>query len=78
MAGCARAETAQDKQIGEMREQITRMQQERDDFDKRLGQVEVAMAEEKAPADTAKAEPSQVAPPRVVQLGGDDDGANDD
>ncbi len=79
--GCARAETVQDRQISEMREQITRMQTERDDFDKRLGQLEVAMADEKpppaAPGAAKKQQPAS-APPRVVQLGGDDDSENDD
>ena len=78
-AGCTRAESAQDKQLAEMREQISRMQQDHDRFDQRLGAVEVAMADEKPPAANEPAKKAQPGPPpRVVQLGGEDDGANDD
>jgi tol-pal system protein YbgF len=86
--GCARAETAQDKQLAEMREQMTRIQEDNDRFEKRLGVVEVAMADEKAPPAPPKAQAGGAGgangtaatppPPRVVQLGSDDDRASDD
>lgn len=83
IAGCAHSQTAEEKQLAEMRETMSRMQIERDRIDQRLEALELAVADEKS-ADAAKkgAQPAAAAapmsPPRVVQLGGDDRGENDD
>jgi TolA-binding protein len=74
-AACGRAETVQDRHMAELREQISRMQVDHDRFDQRLGALELAVAEEKAPRDDASgASGGRAVGPavtRVVQLGAD-------
>jgi tol-pal system protein YbgF len=80
-SGCARAETAQDKQLAEMREQMSRIQQENDRFDQRLGALEIAQADDKQPPidNPAPKKSTGGAPPgRTVQLGADDSRESDD
>ena len=73
LAGCARPETAADRQFAEMREQVSKMEAENDKLDQRLGAVEDAIADDKS----ARADKSAATPPapaaRVVQLGGPSD-----
>ena len=73
LAGCGRPETAADRQLAEMREQVSKMEAENDKLDQRLGNVEDAIADDK----TARADSSTALPPaqtgRVVQLGGPSD-----
>jgi tol-pal system protein YbgF len=80
LGGCARPETAADKHFAEMREQVSRMQADHDSIDQRLGALEVAVAEEKAPrsgatatATTTTATGAATPAARVVQLGGPSD-----
>ena len=61
--GCAHADSAADRQLSEMREQMSHMQLDNDRFDKRLGELEVSVADDKALPRVARIEP------RVVQLG---------
>jgi tol-pal system protein YbgF len=75
--GCAHGETAQDRQLAEMRETMSRMQLERDRVDHRLEALELAVAEEKSPSEPTKAGPASP-PPRVVQLGADSSGESED
>jgi tol-pal system protein YbgF len=74
--GCAKAETAQDKQLAEMRDTISRMQAERDRFDQRIGALEVAVADEKP--EPAAASKGPAPPARTVQLGSEDSRESDD
>lgn len=79
LVGCARAETAADRHVSEMREAIARMQVDRDRTDQRLGALEVALAEERSRREAAEARPRPPAPPpRVVQLGGDGEPEGED
>lgn len=83
VSGCAHAQTAEEKQLAEMRETMSRMQLERDRMDQRIEALELAVAEEKSPsaASTANKSAQAVPPPSqggVVQLGGGDRGENDD
>jgi tol-pal system protein YbgF len=66
-AVACRAETVADRHMADMREQISRIQVDRDRLDQRLGAVEIALAEERSARATG---PEAAAPsPRVVQLG---------
>lgn len=78
--GCNRADNAADRHAAEMRDAITRLQADADRVDQRLGNLEVAMAEEKqARADASAAAPkAPSAQPRVVQLGGPQETENED
>ena len=72
LVGCAHTETAADRQIAEMREQISRIQIDSDRFDRRLGELEVNAADGRSGAATA-ATPTpasgRTTPVRTVQLG---------
>ncbi|AKU98513.1 TPR repeat containing exported protein [Labilithrix luteola] len=71
-SGCAH-ESAETRQMAEMRETITRIQGDRDRMDQRLGALEVAMAEEKGAREKETASrgaaPPAAPPPRTVSLG---------
>ncbi|MDB4942940.1 MAG: repeat containing exported protein [Labilithrix sp.] len=72
-AGCGRPESAADKQLADLREQMNRMEAERDREGQRLSALEIAVAEEKSSARSARSDavpPSPIAPGRVVSLGG--------
>lgn len=80
LSGCARAETAADRHMAELSDAITSIQRDQDKGSK-VGKLE---AEDKgalvpvpssAPPASAK---TMIAAPRVVQLGGEDTGENDD
>jgi tol-pal system protein YbgF len=83
--GCATEKVAA-RQLAEMQEQVSKMQAENDKFDKRIGALEVAIADEKDPVTNtttaANKPPSSGAaigslPVRAVQLGGPDEEAAD-
>ena len=65
--GCAKPETVADRQFAEMREQVQKMETERDRVDERLNALEIAVADSKS---NARATPHSPTPPaRVVQVG---------
>ena len=47
--GCGRPESAADRQLAELREQVTKMEAEHDKVDARLGALELAAADENSP-----------------------------
>jgi tol-pal system protein YbgF len=68
-AVACRAETVADRHMADMREQISRIQADRDRLDQRLGAVEIALAEERSARAPGPEAPAPAGPPRVVQLG---------
>ena len=80
LGACAHAETAADRQIATMREQISRMQVDNDRFDRRLGELEVSAADGRAPAAPAVPVAGVAArpAPRTVQLGASGDRLDND
>jgi tol-pal system protein YbgF len=89
-AGCARGKSAEDRQIDELRDEITRVQSESDKFEERLGKLEIDSADVRSeggnlgrvadstpqPARTLSAPKPVATPPlRVVHLS--PDGASD-
>lgn len=77
--GCAHADSAAERHIVEMRDAIAKLEAEQDRANQRLGLLEVAAADEKAPSDP---KPDRRAPStvrRTVQIGDSDvDIGNDD
>jgi tol-pal system protein YbgF len=69
--GCGRPESAADRQFAELREQVDKIERDRDTIDQRIGALEVAVADEKGDAKAAQ-------PRNVVQLGGPVDGEGED
>ena len=67
LVGCAKPETVADRQFAEMREQVTKMETERDRVDERLSALEIAVADQKSNARATPASP--IPPARVVQVG---------
>jgi len=80
--GCGRPESAADRQLAELREQVTKMEAEHDKVDARLGALELAAADEKTAAPersrAAAAGPGATTQPHVVQLGGAADADGED
>lgn len=78
LPACSRAETAADRHVKEMTDQIASIQKDQDKAGK-LGKIEpddrVVPTAPSAPAAPSKA---ALGVPRVVQLGGDDSGENED
>lgn len=81
LSACSRAETAADRHMAEMNDAITSIQKDQDKGSK-VGKIEVedksalgVPMPSSAPPASAK---TAIAAPRVVQLGGDDTGENDD
>jgi len=91
LGGCAR-EGAAERHFAEHREAMTKMQNDHDRIDQRLGALEIAQADDRRSrdgsaavagsatkrADATAAAPGAVASPRVVQLGGAGDGETAD
>jgi tol-pal system protein YbgF len=73
--GCVHPDTVADRHFAEMRESLAKIEADRDRIDARIGALEVAVADDKAPRGDGPKTP--VEPPRVVQLGGPDDEAPD-
>jgi outer membrane murein-binding lipoprotein Lpp len=78
LSGCARPETVADRQFAEMREQVDRMEADRDKIDQRLGALETAVVEERSSRVAAAVPAAPPAPIRVVQLGGPSEAESED
>lgn len=79
MAGCAHGESVADRHAREMAETIAKLQADQDRTDRRLGDLEVALAEEKSPTrPRASNAPASPTPPlRVVQIGAPEEASPD-
>ncbi|GAC1529346.1 MAG: tol-pal system protein YbgF [Polyangiales bacterium] len=70
LGGCGRPESVADRQLAEMREQVTKLEAETDKLDRSMGPLEAVGTEDKLPSAQGFAAVSPPAAARVVQLGG--------
>lgn len=71
-AGCGRGESAEERQLAAMREEITRVQADRDRFEQRMTVLETMMADRKAeasPVVAKRGEPVVTPKLRIVRMG---------
>jgi len=71
LAACARGESAEERQLAELRDEVTRVQADHDRFDQRIGALEIqADSERSSPPRGARAAAAAPTPElRVVRLG---------